>query len=52
MQDSGEVPVPSVFGDGTGWFGTGVRWKVAVESRAAGDEGVAGELPLCGAVGG
>ena len=45
---SGEVPVPSVFGDGTGWFGTGVRWKVSVESRAAGDEGVAGELPSCG----
>ena len=45
----GEIRIPSVFGDGTGWFGTGVRWKVSVESRAAGD---ANELPSCGAVGG
>ncbi len=48
----GEVHIPSVFGDGTGWFGTGVRWKVSVESRAAGDEGVANELPSCGAASG
>lgn len=41
----GEVPVPSVFGDGTGMFGTAVRWKVSVESRSSAD---AGELPLCG----
>lgn len=43
---NGETVIPSVFGDGTGMFGTAVRWKVEVESRAA--EG-AGDLPLCGA---
>ena len=33
---NGETVVPSVFGDGTGMFGTAVRWKVeVVESRAA-----------------
>ena len=42
---NGETAVPSVFGDGTGMFGTAVRWKVEVEARAA--EG-AGDLPLCG----
>ncbi|MDE0359446.1 MAG: hypothetical protein OXN92_17125 [Gammaproteobacteria bacterium] len=42
---NGETVVPSVFGDGTGMFGTSVRWKVEVESRAA--EG-AGDVPLCG----
>ena len=42
---NGETAIPSVFGDGTGMFGTAVRWKVSVESRAA--EG-AGDLPLCG----
>ena len=42
---NGETVIPSVFGDGTGMFGTAVRWKVSVESRAA--EG-AGDLPLCG----
>jgi len=42
---NGETVVPSVFGDGTGMFGTAVRWKVEVESRAA--EG-AGDVPLCG----
>ena len=42
---SGDVRVPSVFGDGTGWFGTAVRWRVGVESREAeGDD----DLPLCG----
>ena len=41
----GRVPVPSVFGDGTGMFGTAVRWKVRLESRyAAEDTG----LPDCG----
>lgn len=43
---NGETVIPSVFGDGTGMFGTAVRWKVSVESRAA--DG-AGDLPLCGA---
>lgn len=42
---NGETVVPSVFGDGTGMFGTAVRWKVEVESRAA--AGV-GDVPLCG----
>ncbi len=42
---NGETVIPSVFGDGTGMFGTAVRWKVSVESRAA--EG-AGDVPLCG----
>ena len=43
---AGEViSVPSVFGDGTGWFGTAVRWRLSVESRHAnGDD----DLPLCG----
>ena len=42
---SGQVRVPSVFGDGTGWFGTAVRWRLSVESRGAnGDQ----DLPLCG----
>ena len=40
-----ETVVPSLFGDGTGMFGTAVRWTVEVESRAA--EG-AGDVPLCG----
>ncbi len=31
----GEVPVPSVFGDGTGMFGTAVRWTATMESRDA-----------------
>ena len=35
---AGEVPVPSVFGDGTGMFGTAVRWTATIESRDAGDE--------------
>lgn len=34
---AGEVPVPSVFGDGTGMFGTAVRWTVTMESRDAED---------------
>ena len=42
----GEVRVPSVFGDGTGMFGTAVRWQVSVESRAPSGDG---DLPLCGA---
>lgn len=41
----GEVNIPSVFGDGTGWFGTAVRWKVEVESRGASGPD---DLPLCG----
>ena len=35
---AGEVPVPSVFGDGTGLFGTAVRWSLTMESRDAEDE--------------
>ena len=42
---NGVVVIPSVFGDGTGMFGTAVRWKVSVESRDAAE---AGDLPLCG----
>ena len=45
---NGETVIPSVFGDGTGMFGTAVRWKVEVESRAAAG---AGDVPLCGAAG-
>ena len=40
--------IPSVFGDGTGWFGTAVRWKVEVESRAANEGAGEKESPLCG----
>ncbi len=35
---AGAVPVPSVFGDGTGMFGTAVRWTATIESRDAVDE--------------
>ena len=35
---AGEVPVPSVFGDGTGMFGTAVRWTATIESRDVEDE--------------
>jgi len=35
---AGVVPVPSVFGDGTGMFGTAVRWTATIESRDAEDE--------------
>ena len=35
---AGEVPVPSVFGDGTGMFGTAVRWTATMESRDAEEE--------------
>ena len=35
---AGDVPVPSVFGDGTGMFGTAVRWTATIESRDAEDE--------------
>lgn len=42
---NGETVIPSVFGDGTGMFGTAVRWQVSVESRAARG---AGDVPLCG----
>ncbi len=41
----GRVPVPSVFGDGTGMFGTAVRWKVRMESREVGEDT---GLPDCG----
>lgn len=44
----GEVRIPSVFGDGTGMFGTAVRWKLAVESRAADPRAGDHDLPLCG----
>lgn len=42
---NGDTVIPSIFGDGTGMFGTAVRWKVSLESRVA--EG-AGDVPLCG----
>ena len=35
---AGQIPVPSVFGDGTGMFGTAVRWSATMESRDAADE--------------
>ena len=44
----GQVRVPSVFGDGTGWFGTAVSWKVGVESRLEDAEASDADLPLCG----
>lgn len=44
----GEVRIPSVFGDGTGMFGTAVRWKVEVVSRAADPQAGDDDLPLCG----
>lgn len=44
----GEVRVPSVFGDGTGMFGTAVRWKLEVESRPADPQAGDDDLPLCG----
>ena len=44
----GEVRIPSVFGDGTGMFGTAVRWKLEVESRAADPQAGADDLPRCG----
>ena len=43
----GEVRVPSVFGDGTGWFGTAVGWKLGIESRET-DPEADDDLPLCG----
>ena len=45
---NGEVRTPSVFGDGSGMFGTAVRWKVSVESRRENSEGAGDPLPLCG----
>ncbi len=45
---NGEVRTPSVFGDGTGMFGTAVRWKLSMESRAANTYGAGDPLPLCG----
>jgi hypothetical protein len=44
----GEVRIPSVFGDGTGMFGTAVRWKLEIESRAAHPQAGDDDLPLCG----
>jgi len=44
----GVTVIPSVFGDGTGWFGTAVRWQVKVESRVANEGAGEEELPLCG----
>ena len=45
---AGEPRIPSVFGDGTGMFGTAVRWKLSMESREADTDGAADTLPLCG----
>lgn len=45
--DIGEIRVPSIFGDGVGVFGTSVRWKAEVESRARTG---AGDPPPCGPV--
>ena len=44
----GEVRVPSVFGDGTGWFGTAVVWQVGIESREAQPDTGDDQLPICG----
>lgn len=44
----GEIRIPSVFGDGTGMFGTAVRWKLEVESRPADPHAGPDDLPLCG----
>lgn len=44
----GQVRIPSVFGDGTGMFGTAVRWKLQVESRPADPQAADDDLPLCG----
>ena len=38
IHPNGDVPVPSVFGDGTGLFGTAVRWTATIESRDAEEE--------------
>ena len=35
---NGEVRIPSVFGNGTGMFGTGTRWMVTAGARAADEE--------------
>lgn len=43
--DTGEIRTPSIFGAGTGVFGAGVRWTVAVESRPRTG---ASDPPLCG----
>ncbi len=45
---SGVVPAPSVFGDGTGLFGTAVRWTATIESRDAEEQG---DLVHCDLVG-
>lgn len=45
--DTGEIRIPSIFGAGTGVFGAGVRWKVAVESRLPSG---ADDPPPCGPV--
>jgi len=44
----GQIRVPSVFGDGTGWFGTAVSWSAGIESREADQEAGDDHLPLCG----
>ena len=41
---SGQVRIPSVFGEGTGMFGTAIQRRVWITSSVAGD----GEPPLCG----
>lgn len=43
--DTGEIRTPSIFGAGTGVFGAGVRWTVAVESRPPTG---ASDPPQCG----
>lgn len=41
---SGQVRIPSVFGDGTGLFGTAIQRRVWIRASVGGD----GEPPLCG----
>ena len=41
---SGEIHIPSVFGDGTGTFGTATQRRLEVVAEAAGE----GRPPLCG----
>lgn len=43
---SGQVRIPSVFGEGTGFFGTAIQRRMWIRSSEAGP----GEPPLCGPV--
>lgn len=43
---SGQVRIPSVFGEGTGFFGTAIQRRLWIRSSVGG----AGEPPLCGPV--